>query len=252
MSKICIFGAGSIGGYIATCLKKTSAEVSLVARGPHKKAIEENGLTLIKKNDEENHKFFVTDDVKKLDIHLIQFANLYRGKEKISMSTRKGEFVMLKTLIDEIGNDAINFFYLTKKKDQHLDFDLNLAISEDKNNPVYYIQYAHARIEKLLNEAGDYMNHDYNPDGFEDNLEKNLIDSMNTFGEICEKSITNLEPHLMTHYLQKLAQDFHSYYANVKLLTKKIDYSKIYLIAAVQKVLKCGLELLNINAPKQM
>ena len=191
-------------------------------------------------------------NVKKLDIHLIQFANLYRGKEKISMSTRKGEFVMLKTLIDEIGNDAINFFYLTKKKDQHLDFDLNLAISEDKNNPVYYIQYAHARIEKLLNEAGDYMNHDYNPDGFEDNLEKNLIDSMNTFGEICEKSITNLEPHLMTHYLQKLAQDFHSYYANVKLLTKNIDYSKIYLIAAVQKVLKCGLELLNINAPKQM
>ena len=75
---------------------------------------------------------------------------------------------------------------------------------------------------------------------------------MNTFGEICEKSITNLEPHLMTHYLQKLAQDFHSYYANVKLLTKNIDYSKIYLIAAVQKVLKCGLELLNINAPKQM
>tara|TARA_B100000029_G_scaffold262079_1_gene258269 strand:+ start:2175 stop:3782 length:1608 start_codon:yes stop_codon:yes gene_type:complete len=191
-------------------------------------------------------------NIDKLDIHLIQFANLYRGKDKISMSTRKGEFVTLKTLINEIGNDAINFFYLTKKKDQHLDFDLNIAISEDKNNPVYYIQYAYARIEKLLIEAGDYMKHDFNPDSLKDNLEKNLIDSMNVFEETCEKSIINLEPHLMTHYLQKLSQDFHSYYANVKLLTEKIDYNKIYLIAAVQKILKCGLGLLNISAPKQM
>ena len=96
------------------------------------------------------------------------------------------------------------------------------------------------------------MKHDFNPDSLKDNLEKNLIDSMNVFEETCEKSIINLEPHLMTHYLQKLSQDFHSYYANVKLLTEKIDYNKIYLIAAVQKILKCGLGLLNISAPKQM
>ena len=93
----------------------------------------------------------------KLDIHLIQFANLYRDGEKISMSTRKGEYVELNELGDEIGYDAINFFYLTKNKDQHLDFDLNVAINQNKNNPVFYIQYAHARIEKILTEVGGYQ-----------------------------------------------------------------------------------------------
>ena len=90
-------------------------------------------------------------DDSKLQVKLIQFANLYKNKEKISMSTRKGTFVTLKKLADEIGNDAIYFFYLTKNSNQHLDFDLDVAVSQDKNNPVYYIQYAHARIEKILN-----------------------------------------------------------------------------------------------------
>ena len=99
------------------------------------------------------------------------------------MSTRKGEFVTLKTLIDEIGNDAINFFYLTKKNDQHLNFDLNIAIAEDKNNPVYYIQYAHARIDKILNEIKDLTKHEYNPDSLKNDIEKNLINSLNSFNE---------------------------------------------------------------------
>ena len=188
----------------------------------------------------------------KLDIHLIQFANLFRGKEKVSMSTRKGEFVELETLRKEIGNDAMNFFYLTKNKDQHLDFDLNLAITENKNNPVYYIQYAHARIEKILNETKNYQSHKYGLESLDNELEQNIISTLLDFNEVCEKTIMGLQPHMMTHYLQKLAQDFHSYYANVKILTDEIDYSKIYLIAAIQKVLKCGLDLLNINAPKEM
>ena len=188
----------------------------------------------------------------KLDIHLIQFANLFRGKEKVSMSTRKGEFVELETLRKEIGNDAMNFFYLTKNKDQHLDFDLNLAITENKNNPVYYIQYAHARIEKILNETKNYQSHKYDLESLDNELEQNIISTLLDFNEVCEKTINGLQPHIMTHYLQKLAQDFHSYYANVKILIDEIDYSKIYLIAAIQKVLKCGLDLLNINAPKEM
>jgi len=188
----------------------------------------------------------------KLDIHLIQFANLFRGKEKVSMSTRKGEFVELETLRKEIGNDAMNFFYLTKNKDQHLDFDLNLAITENKNNPVYYIQYAHARIEKILNETKNYQSHKYDLESLDNELEQNIISTLLDFNEVCEKTINGLQPHIMTHYLQKLAQDFHSYYANVKILIDEIDYSKIYLIAAIQKVLKCGLDLLNINAPKGM
>jgi len=188
----------------------------------------------------------------KLDIHLIQFANLFRGKEKVSMSTRKGEFVELETLREEIGDDAVNFFYLTKNKDQHLDFDLNIAVTNNKNNPVYYIQYAHARIEKILNETKNYQSHKYDLESLDNELEQNIISTLLDFNEVCEKTIMGLQPHMMTHYLQKLAQDFHSYYANVKILTDEIDYSKIYLIAAIQKVLKCGLDLLNINAPKEM
>ena len=189
----------------------------------------------------------------KLDIHLIQFANLYRDGEKISMSTRKGEYVELNKLGDEIGNDAINFFYLTKNKDQHLDFDLNIAINQNKNNPVFYIQYAHARIEKILKEIKDYEDKEYDLRSLDNKLERELISTLINFNEVTTKTIMKLQPHLMTHYLLKLAQDFHSYYANVKILNvQSVDYSRVHLIAAVQKVIKCGLDLLNINSPEVM
>ena len=191
-------------------------------------------------------------DVNKLDIHLIQFANLFRNGEKVSMSTRKGEFIELESLRKEIGNDAINFFYLTKSKDQHLDFDLSVAIEQNKNNPVFYVQYAHARIEKILNEAKGYESNAYNIESLDNKLEKEIITTLINFNEVLKKSLTELQPHLITHYLVKLSQDFHSYYANVKILDEDIDYSRIHLIAAVQKILKCGLDLLNINAPKEM
>jgi len=192
-------------------------------------------------------------DINKLDVHLIQFANLFRDGEKISMSTRKGQYVELDQLSDEIGKDAINFFYLTKNKDQHLDFDLDIAINQNKNNPVYYIQYAHARIEKILNEVDDYKSKEYDFSNLNHELEKELISTLIKFEEVSNKTIMDLQPHLMTHYLQKLAQCFHSYYANIKILNDgKADYSKVHLIAAVQKVIKCGLDLLNINAPKVM
>ncbi|MEC7864382.1 MAG: arginine--tRNA ligase [Pseudomonadota bacterium] len=192
-------------------------------------------------------------DINKLDIHLIQFANLFRDGEKISMSTRKGQYVELDQLSDEIGKDAINFFYLTKNKDQHLDFDLDIAIKQNKNNPVYYIQYAHARIEKILNEVDDYKSKEYDFSSLNHELEKELISTLIKFEEVSKKTIMDLQPQLMTHYLQKLAQCFHSYYANIKILNDgKADYSKVHLIAAVQKVIKCGLDLLNINSPKVM
>ena len=192
-------------------------------------------------------------DINKLDVHLIQFANLFRDGEKISMSTRKGQYVELDQLSDEIGKDAINFFYLTKNKDQHLDFDLDIAIKQNKNNPVYYIQYAHARIEKILNEVDDYKSKEYDFSSLNHELEKELISTLIKFEEVSNKTIMGLQPQLMTHYLQKLAQCFHSYYANIKILNDgKADYSKVHLIAAVQKVIKCGLDLLNINSPKVM
>ena len=192
-------------------------------------------------------------DTSKLDIHLIQFANLFRDGEKISMSTRKGEYVEINELNDQIGKDAINFFYLTKNKDQHLDFDLDVAIKQNKNNPVYYIQYAHARIEKILKEVDGYQNKECDFSSLNHELEKELISTLTKFEEVSNKTIMDLQPQLMTHYLQRLAQCFHSYYANIKILSDgKTDFSKVHLIAAVQKVIKCGLDLLNINSPKVM
>ena len=191
-------------------------------------------------------------NIDKLDVHLIQFANLFRDGKKVSMSTRKGDFVELENLRNEIGNDAINFFYLTKNKDQHLDFDLSIAISQNKNNPVYYIQYAYARIEKILNEVKDYHNEEYDLSSLDNIYEKEIITTLSNFHETIKKSIIGLQPHLATNYLLKLSQDFHSYYANVKILNKDINYSQVHLIAAVQKVIKCGLDLINIDTPKEM
>ncbi len=191
-------------------------------------------------------------DIDKLDIHLIQFANLYRGKEKVSMSTRKGEFVELDTLTREIGIDAINYFYLMRSKDQHLDFDLEMAVSSNKNNPVYYIQYAHARIEKILSQAPDYEEFEFNYKNLASKQEGELVNKLNNFSEVCKKSIMSLKPQVMTNYLYDLSKLFHGYYANERIIKDQINYSQIYLLAAVKKVIKCGLGTINIGAPREM
>ena len=188
----------------------------------------------------------------KLEIHLIQFANLFRGKEKVSMSTRKGEFVKLETLIGEIGIDSINYFYLMKGKDQHLDFDLEIAVSSNKNNPVYYIQYAHARIQKILDQVGDYKKESFNPSDLNSSIENEIISTLSNFDKVTQKSVINLKPQILTNFLFELSQHFHSYYASEKFIKDDINYSKIYLIAAIQRIIKCGLNVLNISAPEKM
>ncbi len=191
-------------------------------------------------------------DVGKLDIHLIQFANLYRGKKKVSMSTRKGEFVELDTLLQEIGIDAINYFYLMRSKDQHLDFDLEVAVSSNKNNPVYYIQYAHARIEKILSQVPEYNKYEFDYDNLTKKQEEDLVDKLINFSDTCKKSIINLKPQIMTNYLYDLSQLFHGYYANERIIKDDMNYSQVYLLVAIQKVIKCGLETINIEAPRKM
>ena len=191
-------------------------------------------------------------DAEKLSIYLIQFANLYRGDEKISMSTRKGEFITLKSLIDEIGTDAINYFYIDKKRDQHLDFNINTALSKDKDNPVYYIQYAHARIKKILYKIDNIKKHKFNPESMNNKKEQDLIKILNSYGEIYKNSAASLQPQLITNYLFKLSQSFHSYYASTKIIDDNIDYNRVYLLLAIQKILKDGLNLMNIKAPEDM
>ncbi len=199
-------------------------------------------------------------DPSKLTILLVQFAILYRGKEKVSMSTRAGEFVTLRELRMEVGNDAARFFYVMRKPEQHLDFDLELAKSQSNENPVYYIQYAHARICSVwrqLEESGAKFNVEIGQKSLSlltSDYEKRLIQSLTRFPEIIEVAAKNHEPHLLVHYLQDLANAYHTYYNAERFLVSDnaLRSARLYLNLAVQFTLQNGLKLLGVSAPKQM
>lgn len=199
-------------------------------------------------------------DPAKLDVKLVQFAILYRGTERVQMSTRSGSFVTLRELRDEVGKDAARFFYVTRKAEQHMDFDLELAKSQSKDNPVYYIQYAHARIASMLrklseenitiNQANGLSHLGNHAIEAEVDLAKRLSQYPNTLMNSAEQ----LEPHTMTHFLRDLASEFHTYYNANKMLVDDANVrdARITLSLAVQQVLKNGLNLLGVNAPESM
>jgi len=199
-------------------------------------------------------------DESKLDVRLVQFAILYRGEERVQMSTRSGSFVTLRELRDEVGKDAARFFYVTRKAEQHMDFDLELAKSQSKDNPVYYIQYAHARISSMqrkLQEDGTSIDQN---NGLEqlsqsaNEAETELAKRLAQYPATLMSSAELLEPHTMTHYLRDLASDFHTYYNSNKMLVedKNVRDARITLSLAVQQVLKNGLNLLGVSAPESM
>lgn len=196
----------------------------------------------------------------KLDVKLVQFAILYRGKERVQMSTRSGSFVTLRELRDEVGNDAARFFYVTRKAEQHMDFDLDLAKSESKDNPVYYIQYAHARISSVLRKLKELdLSYD-ETEGLSalstiaEEAEINISKRLTAYPEQLNSAANHCEPHVLTHYLRDLASEFHTYYNSHKVLDddKKIRDGRITLSLAVKQVLQNGLELLGVNAPEEM
>jgi arginyl-tRNA synthetase len=199
-------------------------------------------------------------DLEKLKILLVQFAILYRGKEKVSMSTRGGEFVTLRELREEVGNDASRFFYIMRKNDQHLDFDLELAKSKSADNPVYYVQYAHARICSVLATALDKdMEYDEetgfaNLNLLEKEQEKNLLRNMLRYKSLLQTAALNFEPHLLAHYLRDLANDLHTYYNAEQFLVvdKKLRNARLSLITATKQMLANGLHLLGVSAPEAM
>ncbi|PAU79701.1 arginine--tRNA ligase [Halovibrio salipaludis] len=199
-------------------------------------------------------------DPGRLDIQLVQFAILYRGSERLSMSTRSGSFVTLRELRDEVGKDAARFFYVTRKAEQHMDFDLELAKSESKDNPVYYIQYAHARVCSMLEKMraqGLDSSVSLEPailEHLELEEEKDIAAMMARYPEILGRAAEALEPHQLTHYLRDLAGQFHSYYNAHKVLVDDdpLRQARVALSLAVQQVLANGLELLGVNAPESM
>ena len=191
-----------------------------------------------------------------LTIALVQFAVLYRGGQKVSMSTRAGEFVTLRELRREVGNDAARFFYVLRKGDQHLDFDLDLARSQSNDNPVYYVQYAHARVCSLLEQwggdAGGLAVADTAALASEQELA--LLSRLLEYPEAVENAAHDLSPHVIAFYLRELAAGFHSYYNATRLLVEdeQLKRARLALAAAVRQVLRNGLALLGVSAPDKM
>ncbi len=199
------------------------------------------------------------DDVDKLDVLLVQFAILYRGGEKAQMSTRSGEFVTLRQLREEVGNDAARFFYVLRKCEQHMDFDLDLAKSQSNDNPVYYIQYAHARVCSVLRQLEEKGLTWQPPE--EDALslldnehELALITRLTRFPEVVESAALAHEPHQVAYYLRDLANDFHTYYNAHQFIVDDaaLRNARIALIKATRQVISNGLGLLGVSAPEKM
>ncbi len=195
-------------------------------------------------------------DADKLDVALVQFAVLYRNGQKTSMSTRSGEFVTLRELRGEVGNDAARFFYVLRKSDQHLDFDLDLAKSQSNDNPVYYIQYAHARLCSVLSqwqgEVEDLLEADITPLVHERELA--LIARLGELPNVIESAAKDYAPHVLAFYLKDLSADFHSYYNAERILVddERVRVARLALAWAVRRVLQTGLSLLGVGAPQSM
>jgi arginyl-tRNA synthetase len=200
------------------------------------------------------------DDASRLDVLLVQFAVLYRGGEKVQMSTRSGEFVTLRELRKEVGTDAARFFYVMRKCEQHMDFDLDLAKSESSDNPVYYVQYAHARVCSVLRQAAEkgldieVSAGVENLDRLQEEHEKAILKGLSRYPEVVESAALNEEPHQLCHYVRELANDFHTYYNAHQFLVDDVRLrdARMKLILAVQQVLRNGLNLLGVSAPERM
>ncbi|HUJ90156.1 MAG TPA: DALR anticodon-binding domain-containing protein, partial [Syntrophorhabdales bacterium] len=198
-------------------------------------------------------------DKESLKVILIQFVTLLRDGKPVGMSTRAGQFTTLREVMDEVGRDASRFFFLMRKSDAHLEFDLDLAKKTSNENPVYYVQYAHARIEsifRLAREEGIDL-----AIGSEADVsllvlpeETELIKGILRFYTVIEGGARSLEPHRLTFYLVELVGSFHSYYNKVRVLKNEMNLTKarLMLLSVLQRVIRSGLEMLGVSAPDRM
>lgn len=200
------------------------------------------------------------EDPQRLDVRLVQFAILYRGSERMQMSTRSGQFVTLRELRDEVGTDAARFFYVMRKPEQHMDFDLELAKSQSADNPVYYIQYAHARICSVLRQMEDRgLAHD-SARGLAaltrltESHEQDLVTAIGQYPEVIENAAAGREPHQLAHYLRDLANAVHTYYNAHQFLVDDADLrdARLCLVLAARQVIRNGLRVLGVSAPEAM
>jgi arginyl-tRNA synthetase len=195
-----------------------------------------------------------------LEVPFVQFVTLYRGGEKLSMSTRSGDFVTLRQLREEVGNDAARFFYVMRSNDQHLDFDLELAKSRSNDNPVYYIQYAHARVASVFRQLEE-KSFVWDRSAGLTHLAKltqihetTLMGTLSRYPEIIELAANNRAPQHVVHYLRDLANEFHTYYNAHQFIVDEDDLrnARLSLIAATRQVIANGLGVLGVSAPDSM
>ncbi len=197
-----------------------------------------------------------SDDI---DVILVQLVNLMRDKSPVSMSTRSGTFVTLREVFEEVGVDAARFIFLSRHYDSPLDFDLELAKKKSNDNPVYYVQYVHARISSMLRKAGEMGIGEVSPDNravarLVEPEEIDLIKAVARYPEVVRIAATQMEPHRITFYLMDLAAGFHAYYNRHKVLgdDPELSMGRLYLVCAVKKIIKNGLALLGVSAPESM
>ena len=198
---------------------------------------------------------------KQFEVILVQLVNLLRGGKPFQMSKRAGDFVTLKDIVDEVGKDAARFIFLSRSYDSGLDFDLELAKQKNSDNPVYYVQYVHARITGILLKAKQEniikdidFNKGENLNLLDASEEINLIKILDTFKANVEKSAQTLHPHVIFTYLMSLASAFHGYYNRHKVITdnRELTLARLSLVLGVKKVIRNGLTLLGVNAPERM
>jgi len=198
-------------------------------------------------------------DKKSLKIILVQLVNLLRDGVPAAMSTRSGEFVTLREVLDEVGRDAARYNFLMRRSDSHLDFDLELAKKQSNENPVFYVQYAYARICSIIRMAQergiaipDYSNID--PDLLKESEEKILIRTLVRYPEMISGAVNSLEPHRITFYLNDLAAVFHSYYNKNKVLSENAELTgaRLFLVKIIKIVLQNSLTILGVSAPEKM
>jgi arginyl-tRNA synthetase len=195
-----------------------------------------------------------------LEVQFVQFVTLYRSGERVQMGTRSGQFDTLRQLREEVGTDAARFYYVMRSNDQHLDFDLDVAKSQSNDNPVYYIQYAHARVASVFRQLEekslrwDQANGRLQLRLLVEPQEKSLMRSLSRYPEVVELAANNRAPQHVVHYLRDLANDFHTYYNAHAFIVDEDNLrdARLYLISATRNVIANGLGILGVSAPEKM
>ncbi len=198
-------------------------------------------------------------DKEALKVLLIQFVTLLKDGKPVGMSTRSGEFTTLREVLDEVGTDAARFFFLMRKSDAHLEFDLDLAKKTSNENPVYYVQYAHARIESIFRKAGESgidlgLVDRANTDLLTLKEEMNLIKAILEYHDVLEGGARSSEPHRVTFYLLDLVGKFHSYYNKARVVSDdtELTLARLFLLRMLQEIIRDGLAILGVSAPEKM